>query len=299
MSAFPAGWALQKPQQTIEPELFERKWRAKELIATLKRDGNRAHVITAGENTRIYSRNGTLDWTDKLSHLVHAYSDAKPGWMIDVELHTLEEGTHSFQKAMNEDPTDIFSSPFDMIRVTGQDAVLGYEQRKANVDQFMEAHNSYPITTNGVNIELDPYATYDDVLKVIEARGIEGMVMWDRKAPHLLNLKGNTKRGQSWKIKIRQTEDLYVAGWNANKGDPALGAGSLNLMRVNEAGRRVKAGKVGSFDKSFDRHEAITREKDYIVEVSHYGIDENGNMTFPKVERYRDDLSADYGLIAA
>ena len=77
--AFPTGWALMKPQQTIEPAEFERLWAQGLLIPTRKRDGNRAHIVTARENTRIYSRNGTLDWTSKVPHIVEAFAAPRMG----------------------------------------------------------------------------------------------------------------------------------------------------------------------------------------------------------------------------
>lgn len=296
MSMFPAGWALQKPEQTIEPAEFERMWHRGQLIPTRKRDGNRAHILTAGDETRIYSRNGTLDWTDKLRHLAWHFAKAPTGWLFDVELHTFEEGTSSFQNAMNNDPSEIMASPFDMLRLDGSNAHEAYEDRSARIDTFMQVFNTFPVSTMGVTYPLDHVRSYDDALREIERRGMEGLVFWDRKAPHALNRNGNTKRGRAWKVKIRQTEDLIVTGWNANKGDPSLGVGSLELKRYNEAGKLVKAGKVGSFDKQFDRIGAMTREGHYVVEVSHYGLDENNNMVFPKILRERDDLAADYGL---
>jgi len=297
MTLFPQGWALQKPQQTIEPDEFNRMWNRGMLLPTRKRDGNRAHIITAGENTRIYSRNGTLDWTDRLAHIKHHFAKAPEGWMFDVEAHTMDEGTFDFQTAMNENPSDIMVSPFDMIRVDGSDINAPFEERFARVKAFMQVFNTFPVTTMGVEYPLDDVRGYDCVLREIERRKMEGMVFWDRKGAHALNLNGNTKRGRAWKVKIRQTEDLLVTGWNENKGDPMLGVGSLELKRVDESGKRhLKAGKVGSFDKQFNRHEAMTRALPYVIEVSHYGLDENGNMVFPKVERYRDDLSNDFGL---
>ncbi|WP_298847007.1 hypothetical protein [uncultured Salinicola sp.] len=296
MTLFPQGWALQKPVQTIEPEEFNRMWQRGQLIGTRKRDGNRAHVITAGENTRIYSRNGTLDWTDKLRHVVWAFKSAPQGWMFDVEAHTLEEGTYSFQRALNDDPEEIFVSPFDMLRLDGSDACNPYEDRFQRVKDFMQVYNSMPISTMGVEYDLEHIRDYDGMLAEIERRKMEGLVFWDRTAPHALNLNGNTKRGRAWKVKIRQTEDLIVTGWNPNKGDPSLGAGSLDVKRYDENGKLVKAGRVGSFDKRFDRHAVMTMMDHYVVEVSHYGLDENGNMVFPKVERMRPDLASDFGL---
>ena len=295
---FPTGWALQKPVQTIDPDEFNRRWRNGSLIATAKRDGNRGHIITAGANTRIYSRNGTLDWTGNLPHIAADWALAPEGYLVDVELHTANEGTSAFQDAMNADPSRVLWSAFDLLRLDGRNAMDGYRRRKATLDMLMESVGNNA-RGEGIDFDLDPAATYDDALAAIETAGIEGLVVWDRLAPHALNTNGNTKRGQSWKIKIRQTEDLVVTGWNPNKGDPSLGAGSLELSRRGPDGRLTKAGKVGSFDKSFDRHAAMRATTPYIVEVSHYGIDENQNMTFPKIERRRDDLMTDYGLLRA
>jgi len=300
INQFPDGWALQKPQQTMEPALFEAMWRQGELIPTRKRDGNRGHIITSGERTRIYSHNGTLDLTDKLEHIAWHFAKAPAGWLIDVELHTLEEGTHSFQKAMNNDPSEILVSPFDMLRLDGCDLNARYRDRYQRVDEFHQAYSGFPMSDKGVYFALGENDGYDDVLKRIEWARCEGIVVWDAKGTHALNLNGNTKRGRSWKIKIRQTEDLVVYGWNKNKGDPSLGVGSLNLQRPDPmTGKLTKAGKVGSFDKQFDRIEAMTMAAPYIVEVSHYGIDENGNMAFPKIERRRDDLASEFGQILA
>lgn len=296
MTLFPAGWALQKPEQTIDPDEFMRMWNRNLLIPTRKRDGNRAHIVTAADETRIYSRNGTLDWTDRLPHIAHHFAKAPRGWLFDVELHTIEEGTFGLQTAMNGDTSEIMVSPFDMLRLDGSDAHHAYEDRLLRVDNFMQVFNAFPVTTMGVKYPLDNIRGYDDVLREIERRGMEGFVFWDRTAPHALNLNGNTKRGRAWKVKIRQTEDLVATGWNANKGDPSLGVGSLELKRYDENGRLVKAGKVGSFDRQFDRIAAMHRADHYVVEVSHYGLDENGNMTFPKIERLRDDLASDFGM---
>lgn len=299
MSIFPNNWALQKPHQTIEPEAFNRMWRLGMLLPTRKRDGNRAHIVTAGANTRIYSRNGTLDWSDKLAHVKHHFAKAPEGWLFDVEAHTLDESTFDFQNAMNNDPSQIMVSPFDMIRVDGSDINAPYEERFDRLKAFMQVFNTFPVTTMGVEYPLDEIKGYDCVLREIERRKMEGMVFWDRKGPHALNLNGNTKRGRAWKVKIRQTEDLIATGWNPNKGDPSLGAGSLELKRYDENNKLVMAGKVGSFDKNFDRHAVMTRADHYVVEVSHYGLDENGNMVFPKIERMRDDLAGDFGLMIA
>lgn len=297
MGAYPAGWAPMKPQQTIDPAEFNRRWRTGGYIPTRKRDGNRAHIVTSGETTRIYSRNGTLDWTEKLPHLTHAFRKAPTGLFIDVELHTMEEGTRAFQDAMNNDPEQIHWSAFDVLRINGSLTNRPYRERADMVMQMQQALN-IEHHGGGVFFHLPDHATYEDALARIEKAKCEGIVLWDAGAPHVLNLNGNTKRGQSWKIKPRMTEDLVVLAVNAPK-DASLGLGcaSLKVARRLEDGtlQPIKA-PLGSFDVRFDRHAALRTKTPFVVEVSHFGEDENGNLVFPKVLFRRPDLHSDFGL---
>ena len=294
--AFPAGWALMKPQQTIEPAEFNRLWAQGNLMPTRKRDGNRAHIITAGDSTQVYSRNGTLNWTDKVPHIAAAFGRAPSGLLVDVELHTGEEGTTSFQNAMNNDSQEIVWSAFDVLKLDGSMTNRPYLDRSNYLDQMQSALN-LPHHGGGVFFHLPEHATYDDVLARIEKAGCEGVVVWDVTAPHVLNTNGNTKRGRSWKIKVRQTEDLVVMGTNPC-ADPSLGCGTLKLARQVEGKLVPIKAPVGSFEVSFDRRAALTRQGRYVVEVAHYGEDDNGNLVFPKVIRTRDDLLADFKLAA-
>lgn len=296
--SFPKGWALQKPQQTIEPAEFERRWRNGSLVATRKRDGNRAHIVTAGAATRIWSRNGTVDLTEKLPHIVARYTKAPTGRIIDGEVHTPDEGTENYQDAMNRDPRDVVFSPFDMLTIDGSTDNWGMERRTDWLGHMEDVLGSDPtVQGGGVFFHLPDNATYAEVLRRIEAAKCEGVVVWDRAGLHVPNRNGNTKRGAAWKIKPRQTEDLIVVGANAC-ADPSLGAGSLKLARLVD-GRLVPAGKVGSFEKTFDRVAALRRADRYVVEVSSYGVDERQNFVFGKITRIRPDLHADMGLTEA
>lgn len=298
MTAFPTGWALQKPVQTIEPAEFERMWRRGVLIPTRKRDGNRAHILTAGDATRIYSRNGTLDWTEKLGHIAAHWSKAPAGLLVDVEVHTMEEGTTSFQDAMNNRPGDIVFSAFDTLRLDGSNVNQPYRDRLNHLDQIERVIGPGDHWGGGVFYNLPENATYAEVLKRVERDRCEGVVVWDASAGHALNTNGNTKRGRSWKIKPRHTEDLVVLGVNAPK-DASLGLGcaSLRLARQIAKGMPLVPIKapVGSFDVGFDRHSALRMATPFIVEVSHFGEDD-GNLVFPKVLRCRPDLHADFGV---
>lgn len=299
MSAiFPTGWALMKPQQTIDPAEFERRWRTGRLIPTRKRDGNRAHIVTAGGSARVYSRNGTLDWTDKVPHIAHAFGKAPSGLIVDVELHTMDEGTRAFQDAMNNDPEEIRWSAFDVLRMDGSMTMRPYRERSDFVMQMQRALD-IEFDGGGVFFHLPEHATYQDVLDRIAKAKCEGVVVWDADAPHIVNTNGNTKRGLSWKIKPRLTEDLVVLAVNAPK-DASLGLGcaSLKVARRLEDGtlQPIKA-PLGSFDVRFDRHAALRMPTPFVVEVSHFGEDENGNLVFPKVLFCRPDLHADFGIL--
>ena len=297
MTAFPAGWALMKPQQTIEPTEFERRWRTGRMIPTRKRDGNRAHIVTGGGSARVYSRNGTLDWTDKVPHIAHAFKKAPSGLLLDVELHTPDEGTRAFQDAMNKDPESIVWSAFDMLRLDGSMTMQPYRER-SNYLMQMERALDIEFHGGGVFFHLPENATYQVVLDRIAKAQCEGVVVWDADAPHIVNTNGNTKRGQSWKIKPRTTEDLVVLAVNAPK-DASLGLGcsSLKVARRLEDGtlQPIKA-PLGSFDVRFDRHAALRMTTPFVVEVSHFGEDENSNLVFPKVLFCRPDLHADFGI---
>lgn len=293
---FPSGWALMKPQQTIDPAQFNKMWATGNYIATRKRDGNRGHIITAGENTRIWSRNGTLEWTTKLPHIIRDFAKAPAGYLVDVELHTMEEGTHSFQNSMNNSPEEILWSAFDLLKVDGSMTNQSYRERSTMVGH-LEDSLSKDHWGGGVFFHLPDHADYDLALKRVEEAKCEGLVVWDADAPHQLNTNGNTKRGRSWKIKPRMTEDLVVTKVNFC-ADPSLGCGSLKLARMIQKGaplEHIKA-PVGSFDLEFDRIDALQTSTPFIVEVSHYGEDDNGNLVFAKVLRKRDDLRQDFGI---
>jgi len=296
MTAFPAGWALMKPQQTIDPAEFNRLWRQGNMIPTRKRDGNRAHIVTGGGSARVYSRNGTLDWTDKVPHIAHAFGKAPSGLLLDVELHTPEEGTWAFQEAMNKDPEQIVWSAFDILKTDGSLTMRPYRERSDLIMQLTQAvHIDHD--GGGVFFHLPETATYDDVLTRIAKAKCEGVVMWDATAPHIVNTNGNTKRGRSWKIKPKTVEDLMVTAVTPSK-DPALGVGTIKVSRRCEATGTITPIKaaLGSFDLGFDRRAALTWPTPFVVEVSHFGEDDNGNLVFPKVLRPRFDLHADFGI---
>lgn len=293
--SFPIGWALQKPQQTIDPAEFARRWRSGSLIATKKWDGNRGHVVSAGAATRIWSRNGTVELTARLPHLVDHFASAPTGLLFDVELHVHGEGTEALTAAMNGDASEVRAAAFDLLRLDGSMTNQGYGQRLSLLQHQMDmlhGGSAFPVD----HFPLGDTADHEEVLRRVVQKKIEGVVIADRNAPHALNLNGNTKRGLSWKIKQRHTEDLVVVGVN-KCSDPSLGIGSVKVARrLADATLSPIKGPIGSFGLPFDRRLAATTALPFVVEVSHFGEDERGNLVFPKVERARPDLHIDFGI---
>lgn len=297
MSQFPTGWALQKPVQTIEPSDFERMWRSGQLIGTRKRDGHRGHILTAGNDTQVFSRNGSVNHTEQLGHIAKAFAGAPPGLLVDVELHTPDEGTFSLQRAMNDNPESIRFSEFDLIDLNGQIADKGFEvRRKALTDLMDTVGRDTRYWGGGTDYDLPVEASYDDVLARIDRDRIEGVVVWHRAGIHKLNRNGNTKRGQCWKIKVRTVEDVFVT--RVNRTPDGSGIVTIEVSRPLNGGPAEPIGKIGSFTAGFDRSAALASSGRFMVQISHFGEDDNGNLVFPKAELLRPDLHADYGLAA-
>jgi len=65
----PVNWALQKPQQQMDPKLFDRLNAEGHLTHMRKYNGFRAHVLTSASGPRIWSRNWSIDYTPMFPHL--------------------------------------------------------------------------------------------------------------------------------------------------------------------------------------------------------------------------------------
>lgn len=294
---YPQDFAPQKPQQSITPDELKRVLVAG-AVTTKKYNGHRVHIIVTqlGE-IKFYSQNGTQDWTPYLPRLQDAFRslDLPLNTFLDGELYVpSKEAVEAVQAIVNtgsiakgiegEARLQPTVAIFDVLIYNGTEIYKNsYEQRTQLIRQIIRTHQLYHVAAE-VQIQ-----DFDHAMSLVETSGWEGLVVADRSASAKVNLNGNTKRGSLWKLKIRTTEDLIATGFTPAK-DLSLGVGSLNILRrVN--GQWSKAGKVGSFEVLFDRH-AATNATVYpmVVEVSHFGADEAGNLTFPKVVRARPDL---------
>lgn len=290
----PANWALQKPQQQMDPRLFDRLNAEGVLTHMRKYNGFRAHVLTSATGPRIWSRNWSIDYTPMFPHLAAAFVGQPDGLLIDAELYVHGvDTTGAIQAAINGKGGDQQArlGVFDMLDLDGKLASMAQERRFQLVEAFTARLGE---TVHRAELcEAPTYAAMEDLIR---ARDWEGVVTWDRRATHRLNVNGNVKRGDSWKIKRTVTEDLVVLKIVGGAGPDMIGA-VFHLGRMVD-GKVVPAGKVGSWSKDFDLMWAKGRSSGFVVEVKHFGLDDAGNMEFPKILQGRPDLDRDFGLAA-
>jgi ATP-dependent DNA ligase len=291
----PANWALQKPQQQMDPKLFDRLNAEGHLTNMRKYNGFRAHVLTSAAGTRIWSRNWSIDYTPMFPHLAASFDGQPEGLVVDAELYVHGiDTTGAIQAAINGNGGDQQArlAVFDLLDLQGQLAPMAQDRRF----QLVEAMTGR-LGPNVHRAQVCEAATYVAMEQLIETMDWEGVVSWDRRAGHKLNTNGNVKRGDSWKIKRTVTEDLVVLKVVGGAGPDMIGA-VFHLAR-KVGGVLVPAGKVGSWSKELDLNWVRTRGSDFVVEVRHFGVDEStGFMEFPKILRGRPDLDRDFSIAA-
>lgn len=290
----PANWALQKPQQQMDPKLFDRLNAEGNLTHMRKYNGFRAHVLTGPAGATIWSRSWSIDYTPMFPHLAAQFTGQPEGLLIDAELYVHGvDTTSAIQAAINGRGGDMQArlGVFDMLDIDGKLASMSQDRRFQLVEAFTDR-----LGDDVHRAEVCDAPTYAAMEDLIRVRDWEGVVTWDRRAVHKLNTNGNVKRGDSWKIKRTVTEDLVVLRIVGGAGPDMIGA-VFHLGRVVE-GAIVPAGKVGSWSKDLDLNWVRSRGSQFIVETRHFGLDDAGNMEFPKILRGRADLDRDFGLAA-
>jgi ATP-dependent DNA ligase len=304
-TGFPFNWAPCKPKQTLSDAEFAAI--SSDFIASKKYDGNRCHLLTfADGSVHIFSIAGTLEWTGCLPRLIESVSQLQlpPNSFLDAELYIPNiETTESIQLVINSGSDTLGAANeaklnpncacFDVLVWNGQPVYkLPYRERLKFI----------PVISGS---RLHPAKTYtftalSEGRKIIEEEGIEGLVLADPKAAHNLNFNGNVKRGRSWKLKARYTEDfLATACTSASNPETGefLGTGTLDISRRDETNNTFTPnGKIGSFEVTFDRVAAYNTEFPIVVEVMHFGRDTRGNLLFPKVIRRRPDLEHEWKI---
>ncbi|HWP66482.1 MAG TPA: DNA ligase D [Candidatus Limnocylindria bacterium] len=206
----------------------------------IKYDGYRIACRLEHGAIRLLSRNG-IDWTERLGALARRLSLLPVrAALLDGEVAVLmPDGTTSFNALQNalsgtRAPNLVYMA-FDLLHLDGWDLTgAALEDRKAVLRALVEAAGIEPCRysdhVRGGGAEFLRHAC---------RLGLEGIVSKRRDAPY------TPGRGRSWlKIKCVHEQEFVIGGFTDPAGRRA-GIGAL-LVGVNEAGRLVYAGKVGT-----------------------------------------------------
>lgn len=206
----------------------------------MKFDGYRMQAAIAGDQVRLYTRNGH-DWTRQFGYVAPALAQLTKGTaLIDGELCAIDEhGRSNFTLLKNsldgQQPVVFYA--FDLLEQDGEDiAPLPQLQRKERLEQLLATLPAdAPIAYSDHII-----GGGEDVFKAMCEGGFEGVVA---KSPTARYYGGD--RSTAWlKVKCVQRQEFIVIGWRP----PEYGVDNVRglFLATYENGRLVYRGGVGT-----------------------------------------------------
>jgi bifunctional non-homologous end joining protein LigD len=211
---------------------FEVKW-----------DGFRVEAVIDGDSVRIWTR-GEQDAVRYFGAFLEppTWIDARQA-IVDGEVIALDDrGEPDFAllqarikgRALAATPNPFVYEVFDLLFLDGRSLLeQPLEERRRRLEGILR---SDPRVRLSEDVEGEGTAFYE----AAQARGLEGIMAKDRRAPYLPGA-----RTMSWqKVKIRPEQELVVGGWT--KGIGAATDLAALLVGVYEGGTLQYAGKVGA-----------------------------------------------------
>ena len=210
----------------------------------MKYDGYRCVAAVAGDQVRLYTRNGN-DWTTQFGRLVEPLSRLTAGSaLIDGEICSFKDGRTDFSTLKDALSTggDLVFFAFDLMEQDGENIEkLPLTERKARLERLLgrtgkasPVQYSDHIAGNG-----------EDVFSAMCKAGFEGVIAKQADAPY------RHERTRTWlKVKCIQRQEFVIGGWRPS--DKHKGFASL-LLGTWENGRLVYRGRVGT---GFNRKDA-------------------------------------------
>ena len=213
-------------------------------IHEIKYDGYRGAVAAAGDDVRIYTRNG-LDWTDKFAPLVaHIAALDLPPCLIDGEIVAFDnKGNPDFSAlqavlkrghGVQREDTDLLFFAFDLLEQDGKALTgLGNLERKERLEALLH-HATQPIAVADHVI-----GAGEKLYDAMCSAGQEGIISKRVDASYA------GKRSTNWvKVKCTRRQEFVIIGWNPSKAKGRPFA-SL-LLAQHEGGALVYKGNVGT-----------------------------------------------------
>jgi bifunctional non-homologous end joining protein LigD len=213
-------------------------------IHEIKYDGYRAAVAAAGDDVRIYTRNG-LDWTDKFAPLAREIAALDlPPCLIDGEIVAFDgKGNPDFSalqavlkrgSGAQDEATALSFFAFDLLESDG-DTLTGLNnlERKERLEALLH-HASGPVAVADHVI-----GAGETLYKAMCDAGQEGIISKRAGASY------SGKRSSNWvKVKCTLAQEFVIVGWNPSK---ARGRPFASLLLAQyEGDTLVFKGNVGT-----------------------------------------------------
>lgn len=210
----------------------------------IKYDGYRAEIAAAGNDVRVYTRNG-LDWTDKFAPLVrHIAALDLPPCLIDGEIVAYgKDGNPDFSALQavlkrghgaQDEATELLFFAFDLLEADGESiAKLGNLERKERLEALLgDAKAPIAVADHVIGAGETLYAAMCGAAQ-------EGIISKRADAAY------SGRRSQNWvKVKCTRRQEFVIVGWNPSSAK-ARPFASL-LLAQHERGKLVYKGNVGT-----------------------------------------------------
>lgn len=205
----------------------------------MKHDGYRALAAVAGDQVRVFTRNGH-DWTQQFGYLTPALRKLTKGSaLIDGEICAIDEkgrSNFSILKTSLDGKTPIVFFAFDLLEQDGEDvAALPQLERKERLEALLA---SQP-TGSPIIYSQHVVGNGRQVLDAMCAGGFEGVIA---KSP---TARYYSERSEMWlKIKCVKRQEFVIIGWRP----PDYGDADVRgfFLGTYENGQLVYRGGVGS-----------------------------------------------------
>jgi bifunctional non-homologous end joining protein LigD len=206
----------------------------------MKFDGYRMQAAIAGDQVRLYTRNGH-DWTRQFGYVEPALRELTKGTaLIDGELCAIDEhGRSNFTLLKNslDGRTPVAFYAFDLLEQDGEDiARLTQVERKQRLAALLADLPADSPIVYSEHVVGNGQAVFD----AMKAGGFEGVIA---KSPTARYYGGD--RSTAWlKIKAVQRQELVVIGWRP----PDYGVDDVRglFLATYEDGQLVFRGAVGT-----------------------------------------------------
>jgi len=243
----PKRKASAKPPKFRKPQLatlVDTVPTGNQWLHEIKFDGYRALVSAAGENVRVFTRNGH-DWSDKFAPLIEAIAAlGLPPSLIDGEIIARDaKGNPDFSSlqsvlkrghgSQGEDDALEFHA-FDLLELDGENlAPMPQIERKERLEALLSEAGRPVFVADHV------IGAGEKLYEAMCKAGQEGIIAKRVDAPY------SGRRTRNWvKIKCTRRQEFVVVGWSASKAK-ARPFASL-LLAQHEGKALVYRGKVGT-----------------------------------------------------